>query len=151
MTDTRKFYEELAPDYHLLFDDWWSSAKYQAGVISKLLGPPPRRVLDVASRMGTQALGLADLGYEVEGRDLSPALVERAAKEAEARGLPVRFSTSDMRERREEDLGRFGAVIAFDNALPHLLHDEELLAALSACHHALEPGGPTRMSTRSTI
>jgi SAM-dependent methyltransferase len=37
--------------------------------------------------------------------------------------------------------GPFDAVVACDNALPHLLDDDDLDAALRAIHHVLAPGG----------
>src|ERR1700736_5531060 len=44
-------------------------------------------VLDCACGIGTQALGLARAGYNVEGTDLSRAEIERAKAEAFSRGL----------------------------------------------------------------
>jgi len=132
-TDPRNFYDALANDYHLIFDDWDASVQ---------------RVLDVACGMGTQAIGLARLGHAVVARDLSPALVKRASMEAERLGTAVDISVGDMRLAVSTDLSAFDAVIAFDNALPHLETNAELAAALKAAHDALRPGGRLFASVR---
>jgi SAM-dependent methyltransferase len=146
--DPRDFYDALAPDYHLIFDDWDASVLRQCAVIHSLLGSQPRRVLDVACGMGTQAIGLARLGHSVVARDFSPALVQRAKVEAHRLGTPLDVSVGDMRLAVSADLSAFDAVIAFDNALPHLESDADLIAALKAAHDALRPGGRLFASIR---
>ncbi len=69
------FYDALAADYDALFDDWWTAAQWHASVVDGMLRrhgvAPASRVLDCACGIGTQALGLAALGYEVTGTDVS--------------------------------------------------------------------------------
>jgi glycine/sarcosine N-methyltransferase len=142
------FYDDLADDYHLIFADWERSMAYQAGVLDSLLRDhdrPVRRVLDAACGIGTQALPLARAGYEVTATDVSAAAVTRCAREAARRDLRVETSVADMRTL---GVGRFDAVIAFDNALPHLLTDAELALACASLHRALEPGGLLLASIR---
>jgi glycine/sarcosine N-methyltransferase len=146
--DPRDFYDALASDYHLIFDDWDASVLRQSAVIHSLLGGRPLRVLDVACGMGTQAIGLARVGHAVVARDLSPALIKRARLEAHRLGTTVDLSVGDMRIAASTDPARFDAVIAFDNALPHLETDADLLAALKAAHDALRPGGQLFASVR---
>lgn len=40
------------------------------------------------------------------------------------------------------------AVVCADNALPHLLTDDDALAALREAHRVLRPGGPIAVTTR---
>jgi 2-polyprenyl-3-methyl-5-hydroxy-6-metoxy-1,4-benzoquinol methylase len=79
---TEDFYDALANEYHLIFDDWWSSAQWQGQVLAQLLAAegvaPPARVLDCTCGIGTQALPLAGLGYAMTGIDLSEASIDRA-------------------------------------------------------------------------
>ncbi len=146
--DPRDFYDALANDYHLIFDDWDASILRQSAVIHRLLGSQRQRVLDVACGMGTQAIGLTRLGHAVVARDLSAALVKRASAEAHRLGTTLDVSVGDMRLAVSSDLSTFDAVIAFDNALPHLETDAELFAALKAAHDALRPGGRLLASVR---
>lgn len=146
--DVCLFYDELAADYDAIFADWDASVRRQGQVLAALLGDVEGPILDVAAGMGTQALGLGLAGRQVVARDLSPALVERGRHEAVRLGAVVGFEVADMRIARADDAGRFGAVIAMDNALPHLLTDQDLGATLAACRAALRPGGRFVASVR---
>jgi glycine/sarcosine N-methyltransferase len=89
------FYDQLASNYHLIFEDWEASIRRQAAVLGAILerecGPAPTvKILDCACGIGTQALGLAKLGFQMTACDLSPLAVERTRKEAEARRMSVR-------------------------------------------------------------
>jgi SAM-dependent methyltransferase len=148
VSDTRAFYDELADDYDALFADWDAAVRRQGALIDALIGDLPGPVLDVAAGMGTQAIGLALRGREVIGRDLSPRLVERARHEAARLGARISFEVGDMRELRETDRDRHAAVIAFDNALPHLMTDDDLRCALRGARSALRPGGRFLASIR---
>src|SRR5262245_20918850 len=97
MTDC--FYDELAESYHLIFDDWGAAIRRQREVLARLLPAPPegKRLLDCACGIGTQAIGLATLGFVVDGSDLSAAAIERARREATALGMNLEFRIDDMR------------------------------------------------------
>lgn len=138
------FYDDLAPDYHLIFEDWERSIARQTAVLTTLLDAA-ETVLDAACGIGTQALGLARAGFAVTASDISSAAVARCAREAAARGLLIRTAVADLRTL---DLGRFDAVVCMDNALPHLLTDEDLAAACASLHRSLVPGGLLLASTR---
>jgi len=141
------FYDALADDYELLFADWNASVVRQADVLAPLVGDGP--ILDVAAGLGTQAIGLALAGRAVLARDLSPRLVERGRAHAARLGAALLgYEVGDMRQARAEDRARFAAVIAFDNALPHLEDDDALVAALAAARAALAPGGVFVASVR---
>ena len=100
MNNTAQAYNDLTPHYHLIFQDWHSAIKRQAGIISRFL-PSPQEAGPVrhprACGIGTQALGLAALGYEVEGTDISPSAVERAQRELVSLGLNASFRVDNMR------------------------------------------------------
>ena len=85
------------------------------------------RILDAAAGIGTQAIPLAQLGYQVVARDLSRGAVVRLVQEARVRGLRIDSAAADMREVSGTVEGPFDAVIAMDNSVPHLLRDEERL------------------------
>ena len=147
-----RFYDELAPFYHLIFPDWEASIRRQAealdGVIRERLGDSRLSILDVACGIGTQALGLAALGHRVTASDLSAAEVERARREARDRGLAIRFSVADMRQAAAHHREQFDLVIACDNAVPHLLTDEELVAAFGQFLACTRPGGGCLVTVR---
>jgi SAM-dependent methyltransferase len=149
---TAEFYDQLAPLYHLIYPDWEASIRRQAtaldSVIREFWGKDHRTILDVACGIGTQALGLAQLGYDVTASDLAPAEIERAKHEAAQRSLPIAFSVADMREVHHHHLRQFDVVVACDNAIPHLLSDDALLAAFQAFFQCVRPGGGCLISVR---
>jgi SAM-dependent methyltransferase len=146
------YYDQLAPHYRLVYRDWEASVKRQAsaldGVIREFIGPGARRVLDAACGIGTQSLGLAELGYQVTASDLSPEAVELARKEAARRKLRIDFGVVDMRRLSEVHRERFDVVLACDNAIPHLLTDDDILLALRQFQACTTPGGGCIISVR---
>lgn len=147
-----RFYDELAPFYHLIYPDWEASVRRQAealdGIFRERWGDGRLSVLDVACGIGTQALGLAALGHRVTASDISAAEVERAEREARKRGLTIRFSVADMRQAAAHHREQFDLVIACDNAVPHLLTDDELLAAFRQFFACTRPGGGCVITVR---
>jgi SAM-dependent methyltransferase len=140
----------LAADYHLIFADWNAAIFRQAAVFDRLIeatlggaarGEAARDLLDCACGIGTQALGLAALGYRVTGSDLSPVAIARARQEARRRRLDLRFVVADMRALDHLVPGTFDVVLAADNALPHLLSDGDLAQAIRAIAAKLRPDG----------
>ena len=79
------FYDDLADDYHLILptdlDVGPGRGRDPRGLLAPATRSRPRRILGI----GTQALALAACG-EVVGRDLSAKAIERARREADARG-----------------------------------------------------------------
>ena len=144
------FYDELAESYHLIFNDWDAAVERQRDVLARLLPAPAngKRVLDCACGIGTQAIGLAMLGFSVEGSDSSPASVDRARREASARGLKAEFRVDDMRSLSTAPINSYDAVIAMDNAVPHLESDEDIKKALVAMRARLRSGGLVLVSLR---
>lgn len=147
------FYDDLASQYHLLFPDWWFAALEHAGVIARLLThqgvtADGSRLLDCTCGIGTQALPLAVLGYEVTATDISPRAVERARAEAKRRGIRLRTAVADVRRVDEAAHGPFDAVISCDNALPHLLTDPDLERAIRSIRACLGEGGVFLASIR---
>ena len=92
----KAFYDELAPLYHLVYENWEASVARQGTALASLIGEhwgvEACTVLDGAVGIGTQALGLLALGVRLTGSDLSHAAVRRAQREAAAPHLPLSVS-----------------------------------------------------------
>jgi len=144
------FYEDLADCYHLVFEDWPASMDRQGQWLDSFIRaewPTTRTVLDAACGIGTQSLPLAARGYQVTASDISSRAVARAEREALTRGVELSTSVADLRALSQVH-GQFDLVIACDNALPHLLCDEDLLQALRECYACVRPGGGCLFSVR---
>src|SRR5258708_39177023 len=118
--DAEAFYDSLAADYHLIFDDWWTAAEQHGAIIERLLRrvgvAPPGRVLDCTCGIGTQALPLALRGYRMVGTELSQEALTRAGREAASRDIAVELVVADVRELVSHVDGPFDAVISCDNS-----------------------------------
>jgi SAM-dependent methyltransferase len=152
MVDVAPFYDRLAPYYHLLYGDWETSIARQGTALARLLGShgvrPDETILDAACGIGTQTIGLLANGYKVTASDCSPGAVERLKSELLNRGLSSQAYVDDFRSLRHSGSGAFGAVVACDNSVPHLLSDEELLDCFRSCLRCLRPGGLGVFSVR---
>ncbi|HVP00917.1 MAG TPA: class I SAM-dependent methyltransferase [Bryobacteraceae bacterium] len=149
----RDFYDDLAGSYRLMFEDWDASVARQASILGPLLeracgAPGTVRILDCACGIGTQALGLAKLGFHVAGSDLSPVAIAEARAEASRRGLDLPLYAADMRRLDSFPEAGFDAVICMDNALPHLPGGEVLAEAAAQMRAKLRPGGTFMASIR---
>ena len=94
---TQAFYDRLAPQYDRFYQDWdetvRSEARFLQGIFAEFGFDASARILDCACGVGTQAMGLAALGYPVTGSDIS------AGELAEARRL--RFGTGNATFRSD--------------------------------------------------
>lgn len=146
------FYDQLAPYYHYVYADWEASVKRQAaaldGIIREFFGSTAQRILDAACGIGTQSIGLAELGYAVTASDLSPGAVERARSLAQQRNLTIDFRVADMRALRTTASEIFDVVIACDNAVPHLLTGDDLAQAFRQFYDCTTPQGGCIISVR---
>lgn len=146
-TSVIDFYDELSEEYHLIFKDWDKSVKWHAQVIDKLIqghfskSREETSLLDCSCGIGTQAIGLALLGYGVHGTDLSPKAVERAQREARRLKADMTFGTADFRTLDKQVDGLFDVVITCDNSLPHLIEKPDLLRTAQNINRKLKAGG----------
>jgi glycine/sarcosine N-methyltransferase len=147
MNGPQSFYDDLASDYHLIYPDWEKSIQRQAAALDRILrsridcDPPTTSILDCTCGIGTQTLGLTQLGYQLRGTDLSPSAIARARQEAEARDFKIRFDPVDVRELDQVESGLFDVVLSCDNAIPHLMSDAHIESALHQMHHRLKSDG----------
>ena len=75
MDITQTFYDNLASQYDKLFLDWQAATHEQALILDKIFRDKgfdnTARILDCACGIGTQAIGIASLGYSVTASDIS--------------------------------------------------------------------------------
>lgn len=99
----------------------------------------PTRTLEIGAGTGTNALWLAECGFDVLGIDVAPLAVERANAKLNGRDLPCRFRTLDFLAT-EPPGGPFEFV--FDRGCFHVFDEPEERARFAAqVAAALAPGG----------
>ena len=145
MNITQKFYDNLATQYDKLFLDWNETTKEQAIILSKIFTEygfdKSATVLDCACGIGTQSIGLARIGYNVTASDIRDGEIKEAKRRTKEANLSIRFENADFRKLSEVFSGKFDIVIAMDNALPHMLSDEDLNNAVRSITDRIKENG----------
>ncbi|MFI1202623.1 class I SAM-dependent methyltransferase [Streptomyces sp. BHT-5-2] len=131
-------YETVAADYDSLaidplFSRWVS---FYQRLIEKY-GSGGKKLLDVGCGTGNSAVAFRNLGYEVTGSDLSPAMIDRARAKPDNEGIP--FVVGDLRDL--PDLGSFDAVTCMGEPLSYLTDDQQLSGAFRSVARQLADGG----------
>jgi len=140
----KTFYDEMATKYDMLFEDWSRSTKIQAAILDKLIvayGKGKNNLLDCACGIGTQAIGLAALGYKVTASDLSDGELKEAKRRAKENGVNIDIRQADFCRLGDVFSEKFDTVIAFDNALPHMLTKDDLRRAVQSIADQTAGGG----------
>ncbi len=96
-------------------------------------------VLDCFCGTGFHVAMLTEMGYKVDGIDISPDMVGKAKINLEKRGLDANIRVCDVKDLNTEK--QYNCVLSMGNSLPHEFGDENLLKALTKMYEALEPGG----------
>ncbi|MBQ6372353.1 MAG: class I SAM-dependent methyltransferase [Oscillospiraceae bacterium] len=141
----QSFYDSMASQYDKFYLDWDEAVKKEAsflsGIFTDMGFDRSASILDCACGIGTQAIGLASLGYDVTASDISEGEIAGAEKRAVARNVNIRFEKADFRALSDVFSGKFDIVIAMDNALPHMLTGSDLNSAVKSISERLNPGG----------
>jgi glycine/sarcosine N-methyltransferase len=139
MENPTDFYDALAPMFDVMTD--WDARLASEGPFLKsvLEAVGARRVLDAACGSGGHALWLARQGYGVAGADVSPVMIALARQKAAAAEIDASFVVGDLADLRAP--AAYDAVLCLGNSLPHLLTQDDLVAALRGMAGVLRPGG----------
>ena len=145
MNITQTFYDKLASHYDKLFLNWQATTREQAVILDKLFKNSgfdrTAAVLDCACGIGTQAIGIASLGYTVTASDISDSELAEARTRAAQNRVEIRFAHADFCALSETFSETFDIVIAMDNALPHMLTSDDLEKAIQSIVGRLKEGG----------
>ncbi len=145
MNIVQTFYDNLAAQYDQLFFDWQTATQEQATMLQALFSrygfDHSAHILDCACGIGTQAIGLARLGYTVTASDISDGALAQAKHRASKAGVTIRFEREDFRNLSDTFSQPFDIVIAMDNALPHMLSHDDLKTAVVSMTEQIKSGG----------
>lgn len=145
MNITQTFYDNLASQYDKLFLDWKSATLEQADLLNNIFADngfdKTAHILDCACGIGTQAIGLALLGYNVTASDISDGELVEAKKRASSANVSIRFEKADFCALSDTFMEQFDIIIAMDNALPHMLSSEDLGRAVRSITATLKDNG----------
>ena len=145
MSITQTFYDNLATQYDKLFLDWQATTREQAVILDRIFRKngfdKSARILDCACGIGTQAIGLAAMGYQVTASDISEGELAEAKVRAAKNHVTIPFVKADFCALDETFSDKFDVIIAMDNALPHMLSKDALGSAIRSIVNQIADGG----------
>jgi cyclopropane fatty-acyl-phospholipid synthase-like methyltransferase len=95
------------------------------------------RVLDICTGPATQAMALAELGFEVYATDISETAVRQAREIAAKRGLAITFQQADiLRDTFDEEFD-----VLVDRGCFHVFEPQQRQDYIDAISSILKPGG----------
>ncbi len=150
-SDTNTFYDAVAEQYHLFYRDWQATVQREGSMLRRAFRDRNvTSVLDTSCGPGTQAIALANLGYDVTAADPSFNMLLKAHEYAGAHNVSERitFVRAGFLELPYAVAGPYDAVITKGNSLPHLIMDEEIMQALRNFYDLLRPGGTLLIGMR---
>lgn len=125
------YYRELEPDVRATLKD---------------LGLHEGRALDIGTGPGTQAVGLAAIGFHVTATDISPTAIEKARARAEDQSIHVNWLADDILDTAVT--GEFDLI--FDRGCFHVLDPELRDRYVTVVNGLLKPGAYLLLKTFST-
>lgn len=145
MSIIQTFYDNMATEYDKLFLDWQATTQEQAVILDRIFRKygfhRSARILDCACGIGTQAIGLAAMGYNVTASDISEGELAEARKRAAKNNMQIPFVNADFCALSDTFTEQFDIVIAMDNALPHMLSHADLEKAIKSITNQVKDGG----------
>src|SRR5688572_22921903 len=114
-----------------------AAARRELGLLDLSVLPDgaTRRALDLGTGLGTHAMALAELGYEVVGIDSCAQLVAEARIGVKRAGLgdSVRLHEGDIAAFRREHPGPYDVILCMGDTLTHLPTLDSVRQLLSDC------------------
>jgi SAM-dependent methyltransferase len=132
------FYEGFARRFDRLME-WKRRWHKEEPFFREILPGDVRSILDCHCGTGFHCAMLAGMGYEVEGVDASPHMLEVARENLGKRSLDVPLRLCDVKEMQPRR--SYDCVLSMGNSLPHEFGDDNLLRSLQCMYDALRPGG----------
>jgi SAM-dependent methyltransferase len=143
MTSAASQYDEFAVGYHWLYSDYVSSGKPALEENDDVLrdAGPKARILDCSCGIGTFAIALAKLGYEVSGSDGSPGMIEQADLAARNANVDVPLKCCTWEDLPAHFTGPFDLVFCLGNSIGHTRNGEEMFRSVQGIRAVLRSGG----------
>ncbi len=122
-----------------LYDDVYAEFVGDLPHVIALMKSAQGRVLEVCCGNGRILAPALEAGVDVDGLDLSAAMLEDARRKLAARGRETRLFHADMRDFSLAD--RYALIVIAFNSFMHNLTQADQLATLECCRRHLAPGG----------
>jgi len=134
----RRYYEErkVEENHRLAVEETPYIANHLDELVRRVGLQKDEAILDIGCGMGKYTIPLSERGYNIEGLELSPRLLETLEAEAKGR-TSIKTHLGDILEPSDDILGRFDRIVGFF-VLHHLI---DIPAAYKSAARMLRAGG----------
>jgi ubiquinone/menaquinone biosynthesis C-methylase UbiE len=135
-------YDDIAFIYDLL-SEGDDGVLYFRMNIEKLTArlSPLAKILDCSCGTGDHAIWLSRQGFNVHASDISPGMIEEAAKKAARAGVLINFFESSWEELPQNTDDIYDLVVCPGNSMSHINDLSNLGPTFKAIRKILKPGG----------
>jgi len=148
---TAQQYDTFSTDYHWLYSDHALSGKMALDDNGDVLAlaDPKASILDCSCGIGTFAIALAKLGYEVTGSDGSQGMVDQAILAARQADINLPLKCCIWEDLPAHVAGPFDLAFCLGNAIGHTRNGEEMLRSFKGMRAVLRSGGKLVIDSRN--
>jgi glycine/sarcosine N-methyltransferase len=147
--DSLRFYDAFASKYDVML----SSERYLRIIpfFKKIFEENEvKSILDCACGTGRHAIAFSQLGFHVEGCDLSSEMLECAKINAITSEVKVNFVQADFKKLPDAFNRKFDCIVCVGNSLTHELEEQGVSSALESMNHVLGEKGLVIIQIRNT-
>lgn len=135
---------EVFKDYAYYYNAFYQEKDYkeeaaQVDILLKKYGKNIQSILNFGSGTGRHDIELTKLGYQCNGVDVSPIMVDLGRKNAKRERLDIDFSVEDIRIFRAKV--KYDAVISLFHVMSYQNKNQDVLNAFNSARNALNKGG----------
>ncbi len=135
---------EVFHDYAYYYNAFYKDKDYksearQVDLLLRKYGNNVKNIINFGCGTGKHDIELADMGYQCDGIDMSPLMIDIAKENAAMAGKGTRFSVADIREYRVDK--RYDAVISLFHVMSYQNTNEDILKTFQSARAVLKEGG----------
>lgn len=138
MKTSQQFYTEWTPE-SLMERKKEKHTQLELSYIRKIISKKDR-ILDLGCGFGRITIPLAKEGYNIEGIDITPVMIEKASGLAKKENIKVTFKVGDMKNLPYSD-NTFNIIFCLWSAFMELPKENEQLKAIKEMLRILKPNG----------
>ncbi len=143
-TQSKEMFSQYAEYYDILYQDknYADEATFISQLIKKLLPNTNAdiRVLDIACGTGRHVMELAQLGYKVDGSDISKEMINVAIRECKKKKLNIKFYNESFQTCGKIE-GKYDVILSIFSAINYLINYENLSLAFKNISSLLDTNG----------
>lgn len=135
---------EVFQDYAYYYNAFYRDKDYKGEVaqIDHLLrkyGNGINKLINFGCGTGKHDIELGKLGYQCEGIDMSPVMIDIARENAHSEKMDIPFEVADIRSYEPQE--QYDAVISLFHVMSYQNENADILSAFQSARKALNQGG----------